>query len=154
MLLVPSLQKSTVTWLTWSSDISDRDDLYGHKTRQRNQKNIYYTHLFTLLCLVILVFAFFLEKRDLFPAICRVPVFPSALYFFFLLCSLVPIAKFTLFSCSPKTPGRPSEKKETIYRNANWTNRVVITGLLRQKCLLSFKITKKLNSLHKKAVLR
>ena len=93
----PSLQKSKVTWLTWSSDISDRDELYGHKTRQRNKKIIYYTHLFTLLCLVkVLIFLFFLEKRDLFPSSPLYFMLLCSLSFFFLLCSLVPWVRILL----------------------------------------------------------
>ena len=64
----------------------------------------------------------------LFPCSLTYLMFPCSLRFF-LLCSLVPIAKFPVFLCSPKTPGGPSEMlgigqiSENFFHS--WTNQIM-----------------------------
>jgi len=41
----------------------------------------------------------------LFPELFDIPLFPTI----FLICSRVPIVKFPVFPCPPKTPGGPSQ---------------------------------------------
>ena len=55
----------------------------------------------------IRVVTFKCYEKALFPNIFHVPLFAMILLF----CSRVPTTKFTVFPCSPKAPGRPSQMK-------------------------------------------
>ena len=59
----------------------------------------------------------------LFPNLFDVPVSPMI----FLLCSRVPIAKFPVFACSPKTPGGPSY----LLQKKSFSNMYVSLNLVR-----------------------